>query len=77
MNSSGRITTSDPTVFSTLSRLMTASVSTAIRCPPANWTRSGGRGSSSAVSGGTAAAAAMVCPISRSLASSARENCAS
>ena len=75
MNSSGRISASDPTVFSTLSRLITASVSTAIRCPPANSTRSGGRGSSSAASGGTAAAAAMVRPISRSLASSARENC--
>ena len=52
MNSSGRISASEPTVFRMLSRLTTASVSTAMRWPPANWTRSGGRGSSSSLSSG-------------------------
>ena len=51
--SSGRMSASDPAVLRMLSRRITDSVSTAIRCPPANCTWSGGRSSSgfAAVSG--------------------------
>ncbi len=45
--SSGRMRASEPTVLTMLSRRMNASVSTAMRCPPANSTRSAGRLSSS------------------------------
>ena len=45
--SSGRISASDSTVFKMLSRRTNASVSTAMRWPPANPTASGGRGSAS------------------------------
>ena len=43
-NSSGRISASEPTVFEMLSRRTTDSVSSAMRCPPANCTPSGGGG---------------------------------
>jgi hypothetical protein len=72
-NSRGRMTTSEPRVFRMLSRLTTASVSTAMRCPPANSTRTGGRGSSSSLAGARAAARADTSS-SRRRASSAREN---
>src|SRR5207248_2634160 len=55
---SGRMSASDPTVLPMLSRLTTASVSTAIRWPPAKSTSSGGSGSSSWFS---RAAAAVAC----------------
>jgi hypothetical protein len=68
--------TSDPRVFHHVSLFTTASVSTAMRWPPANCTCMGGSGSS-AVSDGAAEWAAIDVAMAARRASSARENSAS